>query len=120
MERPEAIVLKIIGVTVSLDFRNFLIGYFITQLSKYLKARWGSANTTKILEQLRKVSIDYAGRNCPQILAIDQDEEAVQKSVVDYCAWAVKSTSNTLSTPLNDLQGQVWAEGFKNHSIQVP
>lgn len=120
MERPKAILFKILGVTVPDEFRDQLEAFFLKELPKYLKDKWDGGTLTTIVENMRKTSLELVAKNCPPVLPLDKDSNLVQQSIIEYSEWSLKSKSTVMSTGLNELQGNIWTEGYSNHTLKVP
>ncbi|KAI1278027.1 Enolase-phosphatase E1 [Halotydeus destructor] len=118
---PRIILLKIISVIVPASVTNYLDDYFIGRLANYLKLNWSEASLIKVVERLRKEcdQIKETSGQCPKIIDGD-NEEAIRSSVIAFCEWSVKAGQNKMHTVLNDLQGLIWSEGYKEGTIKIP
>ncbi|RWS08289.1 enolase-phosphatase E-1-like protein [Dinothrombium tinctorium] len=119
IEKPKAILLKILGVTTSWKFAKVdLINYIVPNLRDYLDAHWEEENLKNLINAMKAQNAKeiHDGVKCPEIRG---EKDALKSSVLDYVKWSIKNVPIKSNTPLNDLQGFIWGEGFKKGAIKA-
>jgi enolase-phosphatase E1 len=102
-EAPRAVLLDIEGTTTPIAFvYRTLFPYARTHLRRFLDAHRERADVTQIVDRLRQ---DRA-----------TDPEAPHDAPVEsYVEWLMDRDRK--STPLKELQGLIWDEGFRNGEL---
>jgi enolase-phosphatase E1 len=102
-EAPRAVLLDIEGTTTPIAFvYRTLFPYARTHLRRFLVAHRGRADVTQIVDRLRQEQTT--------------DPEAPHSVAVEsYVEWLMDRDRK--STPLKELQGLIWDEGFRSGDL---
>lgn len=107
------ILLDIEGTTTPIDFiYKTLFPFARERATTYLAANWSSNNVQSIVARLREENLEDR-RNAlspPPLDALQPD------SVSDYVHWLMDKDRK--STPLKELQGVIWEEGYHSGELQ--
>ena len=103
MKEVKAILLDIEGTVSPLSFvKEVLFPYSEERLEDFLKKNWEREEVRKIIEDTEKI----VGRK----LSLDEAVEVFKKWIEE----------DKKITPLKELQGHIWEEGFKNGKLKAP
>lgn len=99
----KAILLDIEGTIAPLSFvKEVMFPYSKKKLKEFLEKNWESPEVRKIIEEVQKIE----GRNL-----------SLEKAVEVFSRWIDEDKK---ITPLKELQGHIWEEGFKSGELKAP
>lgn len=121
--KPQAILLKVLGVTSSIYFEQVMDDYFAEHVESYLEARWGESKTQKIIKRLQADALNASANskgNSESVL-IPNEKVNNKKEVIKAIVAFIKThnDNNKAGSAINDLQAYIWHEGFKNGKLHA-
>ena len=109
-----AVVLDIEGTTCPVDFvAAILFPYAANHLQAHLQRH---GETAALQELLHLVWAAWAKESDPTAPPLPQRRQPT--ATVAYLQWLI--TQDRKFTPLKDLQGQIWADGYSNGDLLAP
>jgi enolase-phosphatase E1 len=111
-----AILLDIEGTTTPIAFvTDVLFGYARTHLQSHLAQHQASAALASIADRLgdERASDEHAGQTVPPW--VEEPLTARLASVARYVEWLMDRDRK--STPLKELQGWIWEEGYRGGTL---
>jgi enolase-phosphatase E1 len=113
-----AILLDIEGTTTPIAFVfDVLFPYVRTQLRSHLRRHAGSPEYAALLERLREEhAADSSSRDVPPPLE-SSPGDALLESIARYVEWLMDRDRK--STPLKELQGLIWEEGYARTDLSA-
>jgi 2,3-diketo-5-methylthio-1-phosphopentane phosphatase len=114
----KAILLDIEGTTTSVSFVfDVLFPYARSGMRKYLEEHAGEPDHERLIGQLHdEHDADRAARH-PVPPWFDDPGRARIETVADYAAWLMDRDRK--STPLKELQGRIWKEGYRRGELRA-
>jgi enolase-phosphatase E1 len=114
----EAVLLDIEGTTTPITFvTEVLFPYARTHLREYIERHADAAEYEQLFKQLKEEHASDASAQPPPPPWIDNPRAARLGSVTSYVEWLMDRDRK--STPLKELQGRIWNEGYSRGELQA-
>jgi enolase-phosphatase E1 len=112
----KAVVLDIEGTTCPVDFvTGTLFPYARAALPQYLEHQ---GNTAELSDVMAAIWQEWSQEAHPSAPSLPPPEARNPAASVNYLQWLIEQDRK--STPLKDLQGKIWQEGYANGALKAP
>ena len=117
----KVVLLDIEGTTTPIVFvTEVLFPFAKSNVKSYLSVNYDCNETTSIIASLHELCKADTAQCCTSFtfasLDLNEEKESVINAVVEYILWLISNDRKV--SPLKDLQGLVWKNGYKSGEIK--
>jgi methionine salvage enolase-phosphatase E1 len=123
VDKPKVLLIKILGVCVPWNFaRQTLVTFAQEQCHSYINRNLDEEHVSRLAEQLHSQNVRQkaAGLHCPLLNERSQTDPATYKTQLSaYVSWCLTNNMFKCGTPVSELAGYIWGEGFSGGTIKT-